>query len=288
LIATQALELGFKPFIPDSPSKLKSQLGPYGRDRVELPLPLRGYGRQILALAAIILAVGLFGAALLNPELADGNRKLLHTCIVPVQVVKLEPLEKSKSLTSFSILYYECPNGLCKHNVSEIRIPPQGGKVELGPSILQNILAYVGNQALPATVLEAFRPGVLRASWSYPILKAGALLVVESNKALLLVEKNVSDKVKLVNVEGCRVVNSTVRSTYKVYSLKCSYNIAAKNSVRVELVQDRLHGLLLHLNPAQALYCKAYAQPIFYLKLPFLLATTVALAAAAALLYRQP
>ena len=97
----------------------------------------RGYGRQTLALSLLILAVGLFAAALLNPELASSERKTLHACLVPIQKVKLEPLEANGSLEGFSILYYQCPGGICSSNISEARIPPGGGEVELGPSILR-------------------------------------------------------------------------------------------------------------------------------------------------------
>jgi hypothetical protein len=250
-------------------------------------LARRGYGRQVLVLSLIILALGALVAALLNPRLASGERRMLRACIVPVQTVKLEPLGHNDSLTSFSILYYRCPGGICSHNISEARIPPEGGEVSLGPSVLQNILAYAGNTPLPASVIEASQPGVLRAVWGYPSLKAGAMVAVEADEALLLIGRNLSNSVKLVEVGGCQVENVTETAAYTVYRLKCARNVAAEATVHAELVEDRLHGLLLSLKPANALTCRAYAQPVLYLKLPFLLASASLLAAAAAILYRQ-
>ena len=87
----------------------------------------------------------------------------------------------------------------------------------------------MGSQPLPATVIESLQPGVLRATWSHPTLKAGALLVVAADRALLLIDRNVSKTVKLVGVKGCQVTAATTKAGYTVYRLKCSYNIAAKN-----------------------------------------------------------
>ncbi len=244
------------------------------------------YGRLIASLSTLILALAAFIAAMLNPELATSTHKL-SACIIPVQNVHLEPIAKG-DVSAYSILYYKCGQNGCSRTVAEKRVPPSGGNASLGPSLIQTVMALSQDTLYPPTVMEALKPGVIQLLWRYPGLNSSALLIVESQKALLLLEKGTATKAKLVIVEGCTVkrISEENSTAYSIYSLNCNYNIAARDAIRVELVKDKLHGLVFTLEPGKALTCTVTATEVLYLKLPLLTGSLI-LVALAVIINRQ-
>ncbi|ABM80677.1 hypothetical protein [Hyperthermus butylicus] len=245
----------------------------------------RGYSVIVGFLALMFSTIALIVVAMADVHVESGEVDLGGLCVIPVQNITLEPAVVNTTASQplgFEVLYYKCNYTSCSGNVSVAYLPPEGGSLALGPSLLHMVLLKTSRETLPPSVMKSVEPGVLELNWFYPVAVTHAILVVEANSAILFLP---GDYGKLpIYVPGCSVIDIGQMHGGELYNLTCSYNIAA-GKLKLELVESKLKSIVVDVD---SLGCtSAVGVEVVKLRLPALAAATLLAAALAAIALRE-
>ncbi len=170
-------------------------------------------------------------------------KKSLNACTVPVQTVKITPV--NGPFDEFEVVYIECET-TCPGNVQSTAIPGYGGRAYLGPSLIEAVLARIGDNLLPPTLLRSVKPGLLLAVWSYyGVSNASAIIEVEGRTLHVIVPTVSVSELAKAEIEGCSVAGvKPLNSTHSVLTVECGFNAAASPRImaaRGWLIQTRYY-----------------------------------------------
>jgi hypothetical protein len=183
---------------------------------------------------------------ILNPSIPLGPQGKGSACIAPLTMATLRPVSfnTTQPITGYILLYIPCSEYGCNTagnstGIREARFPATGGEQNLGPSLVHTVLVELDDGSLlPPTIMNSPNPGTVELTWSYPLTRGSALLVLNASQAYIVLDGIAcSDKLE---IPGCHPVKQSNRHKKCSFLVKCRHNIEAWSSLKPVIKESLL------------------------------------------------